>query len=79
MKRVPGIAWVVAVTLAGVAGCGTHAARHPVPTGDQTDASGRHFLLHCGLTSGRVDDGSFMPVPLQPAPYVPYSDSVFAW
>lgn len=44
-----------------------------------TDASGRHFLFTCGLATGRVDDGRFTHMYLQPTPYVPFSDSVFAW
>jgi hypothetical protein len=44
-----------------------------------TDASGGHYLFTCGLRSGRVDNGYFTSKYVQPTPYVPFSDSVFAW
>jgi hypothetical protein len=44
-----------------------------------TDASGRYVLFSCGFTSGRADDATFTPIRVQPAPYVPFPDSVFAW
>ena len=43
------------------------------------DASGRHFAFTCGPISGRVDDGRFTRMVVQPTPYVPFPDSVFAW
>jgi hypothetical protein len=44
-----------------------------------TDGSGQHLLVSCAAHSGRVDDGRYTPHRVQPATYVPFPGSIFAW
>jgi hypothetical protein len=80
---------IALIALSATTGAPLHvlARPWPVPQGNAeyacgviwADATGRHYLFSCGLTQGRVDDGRFTPMYLQPTPYVPFPGSVFAW